>query len=86
MSQSLKYTNFVSEPISNKSVNEIPGIGVLTAEKLIMSGFTKAYHVLGQFLLLNLDEELFINWLKSMGSLNYKTTYNALHDWTHAFI
>ena len=40
-----KSQNFLSEPIGEKSVDEIPAIGKVTAARLSAHGYEKAYHV-----------------------------------------
>uniref|UniRef100_A0A0L8GBE1 Barrier to autointegration factor n=1 Tax=Octopus bimaculoides TaxID=37653 RepID=A0A0L8GBE1_OCTBM len=51
------------EPIGNKSIKHLGGISKALAKKLAEKGYIKAYKVLGQFLVLNKDENLFKDWL-----------------------
>lgn len=47
-------------------------------------GFCHAYNLLGQFLLLNKDEEMFVDWLKDefgMAERYAKSTSNCLTVW-----
>uniref|UniRef100_A0A8C6CYM8 Barrier-to-autointegration factor n=1 Tax=Moschus moschiferus TaxID=68415 RepID=A0A8C6CYM8_MOSMO len=57
--------HFRTEPTGEKSVGSLARAGKDLGNKLEERGFDKAYHVvLGQFLLLKKDEELFQEWLK----------------------
>ena len=88
-STSQKHKNFVSEPMGEKEVTELAGIGPVLGKRLKDKGFEKAYVVLGQFLLLNKDEELFTTWIKDECGANAKQggdCYNCLKDWCNAFL
>ncbi|CAH8484626.1 unnamed protein product [Heterobilharzia americana] len=89
MTTSQKHKSFVSEPISEKVVEEIPGIGEKLGERLKAKGYDKAYIVLGQFLLLRCEEDLFKEWLSQTCGANSKQSgdcYTALKDWCSCFI
>ncbi|TGZ65963.1 hypothetical protein CRM22_005605 [Opisthorchis felineus] len=89
MTTSQKHRNFVTEPIGEKLVTELPGIGERLGERLEAKGFEKASVVLGQFLLLRRDEELFKDWLKEACGANAKQAddcFTALRDWCGSFI
>ncbi|XP_063958806.1 barrier-to-autointegration factor A-like [Lytechinus pictus] len=88
-STSQKHRDFVAEPMGEKSVQEMAGIGPAIGGRLSEKGFDKAYVILGQFLVLKKDEELFIDWLKDEGGANKKQAgdcYNCLKDWCDAFL
>ncbi len=88
-STSQKHRNFVSEPMGEKPVTEIAGLGPVLGGKLSEKGFDKAYTLLGQFLILKKDEELFIDWLKSTCGANAKQArdcFGCLDEWTKAFV
>jgi Barrier to autointegration factor len=51
--------------------------------------FFQAYVVLGQYLVLKKDQELFMDWLKDTCSANTKQStdcYNCLNDWCDEFL
>merc|ERR1712168_64700 len=86
---SQKHRSFVSEPMGEKLVTELAGIGPVLGERLTEKGFDKAYVVLGQFLLLKKNEELFADWLKTTTGADAKKCrdcYTCLKEWTGAFI
>eukprot|EP00052_Salpingoeca_macrocollata_P030511 m.319811 g.319811 ORF g.319811 m.319811 type:complete len:100 (+) comp23478_c0_seq1:66-365(+) len=69
MSTSKKEDDFIREPLKNdkgeyKDVETVGGIGPKAADALKKRGFSKAFHLLGQFMLLNMDQEMFSEWLK----------------------
>ncbi|EDO40286.1 predicted protein [Nematostella vectensis] len=88
-STSQKHKNFVSEPMGEKLVTDLAGIGPVLGDKFTDKGFDKAYVVLGQFLLLKKDEEMFEDWVKDTIGANKKQAsdcYNCLKDWCNAFL
>jgi len=88
-STSQKHRNFVSEPMGEKPVTDLAGVGDTYGQRLESQGFDKAYVVLGQFLVLKKNEELFIEWMKDLTKCNsHHATqcYQCLTDWCDAFL
>jgi predicted flap endonuclease-1-like 5' DNA nuclease len=88
-STSKKHANFVAEPMGDKECSEIAGIGPTYAARLQEKGFEKAYQVLGQYLLLCKDEELFQEWLKDeveMKGKHLKDCTNCIAEWSRSFM
>ncbi|XP_062569526.1 barrier-to-autointegration factor-like [Saccostrea cucullata] len=88
-STSQKHKNFVQEPMAEKPVTELAGIGPTLGGRLIENGFDLAYVVLGQFLVLKKDEEMFKDWLKEVCGANAKQQedcYRCLKDWCDNFL
>ncbi|CAG0906123.1 unnamed protein product, partial [Darwinula stevensoni] len=71
-STSQKHRNFISEPMGEKLVTDLAGIGEVLGKRLTGKGFDKAYVVLGQFLVLKKNQELFEEWLKDTSGANSK--------------
>ena len=89
MSTSQKHRNFVGEPMSDKDVTELAGIGPALGGRLSGKGFDKAYVVLGQFLVLKKNEELFKDWLHDTCGANAKQQrdcFDCLNEWCRAFL
>ncbi|KAL5463501.1 hypothetical protein EMCRGX_G032400 [Ephydatia muelleri] len=86
---SQKHRDFVGEPLGDKPVTALAGIGDALGSRLIEKGFDKAYVVLGQFLVLKKNEELFEDWLNQACGANAKQQrdcYNCLKEWCDAFL
>lgn len=86
---SQKAQNFVSEPMGEKPVTAIAGIGEVLGKRLEDEGFDKAYVLFGQFLLLKGNEELFSAWLKDTCGANSKQSkdcHNCLSEWKDQFM
>ena len=81
---SQKHKNFVSEPMGNKPVTELAGVGDILGNRLAKQGFDYASVVLGQYLLLKEDEELFCEWMRETCNANAKQQrdcYRCLREW-----
>uniref|UniRef100_A0A8D3A4K5 Barrier-to-autointegration factor-like protein n=1 Tax=Scophthalmus maximus TaxID=52904 RepID=A0A8D3A4K5_SCOMX len=84
-----KHRDFVGEPMGDKSVTSLSGIGETLGRKLEEQGFDKAFVVLGQFLLLKKDMEIFTEWLKDASGANSRQAGSCalcLKDWCDAFL
>lgn len=88
-STSQKHRNFVSEPMGEKPVGELAGIGEVLGKRLVGKGFDKAYVVLGQYLVLKKNGDLFKDWLKDTCGANSKQAADCcqcLTDWCDEFL
>merc|ERR1712048_846322 len=88
-STSKKHANFVAEPMGEKECSEIAGIGPTYAARMKEKGFEKAYQVLGQYLLLTKEEELFKEWLKDEFEMKGKHLNDCsacISEWARSFI
>ena len=75
---------FVSEPIGEKPVTTLAGIGNALGGRLIQNGFHSARQVLGMFLILQMDEAQFKAWLNATCGANahrQNECYVCLRDW-----
>lgn len=107
-STSQKHQNFVAEPMGDKRVTELAGVGDVLGQRLEKAGFDKvgnsshslfqdfcgthslqAYTVLGQYLVLKKDADLFKEWMKETCTANSKQAadcYQCLNDWCEEFL
>lgn len=75
--------------MGDKDVTELAGIGPALGGRLTDKGFDKAYVVLGQFLVLKKNKELFMDWLNQTCGANSKQQndcYDCLKEWCNAYI
>uniref|UniRef100_G3MN81 Barrier-to-autointegration factor-like protein n=2 Tax=Amblyomma maculatum TaxID=34609 RepID=G3MN81_AMBMU len=88
-STSQKHRNFISEPMGEKDVTDLAGIGDVLGKRLKDKGFDKAYVVLGQFLVMKKNKDVFTSWLKGITGANSKQAeecYLCLREWCHEFL
>ncbi|KAI1731752.1 barrier to autointegration factor domain-containing protein [Ditylenchus destructor] len=84
MSTSLKHRDFIGEPMGDKEITAIAGIGEVYGKKFVEKGFDKAYVLLGQYLLLKKDKDLFIEWVKdtvAASTQHANSCFNCLNEW-----
>jgi len=75
--------------MGEKPVTDLSGIGEVLGKKLEEQGFDKAYVVLGQYLLLKKNDELFCAWLKETCGANKKQQADCakcLKEWCDSFM
>lgn len=75
--------------ICNVLFTELAGIGETLGKRLTEKGFDKAYTVLGQYLILKKDADLFKEWMKDTINANSKQAadcYQCLNDWCEEFL
>ncbi len=80
------YFQFERQPIGNKLITEVPGLECYKNE-FNSIGYEKAFHLLGQYLLLNKDNTLFDMWLikefPSITSIHRNLCLEAISQWTY---
>ena len=79
----------IEEPLSDKPVTEWAGIGKSLGKRLSNLGFDKAYVLLGQFLILKQNRDLFEDWLKDFAGANSKQAsdcYKCLSIWCDEYL
>lgn len=89
MSTTKKHQLFVSEPLGEKSIDVLPGVGKTLTQRFVANNLTKAQHIVGAFLLLDQDREKFIPWFKQECGGNERHAnmcFNALQQWCIEFI
>ena len=75
--------------MGEKDVTELAGIGQVLGGRLRKEGFGTAYDVLQQFLILQKDQEKFMDWLKDECGANKKQggdCYDCLKEWCDNFL
>ncbi|XP_051701325.1 barrier-to-autointegration factor-like protein [Oryctolagus cuniculus] len=84
-----KLRAFLSEPIGEKDVGCIDGISRELAINLVAKGFSKAYILLGQFLLMHKNETEFQNWIIcccGATECEAKRSSKCLKEWCTCFL
>lgn len=85
MSASQKHADFVRETMRDKPIESISGVGDWSKTSFNEKGLDKAYHLLGEFLLLSKDITLFDQWLETnaprMKPKNRGDVIKCLQEW-----
>ncbi|XP_046612512.1 barrier-to-autointegration factor-like [Neodiprion virginianus] len=88
-STSQKHRNFAAEPMREKPVTELAGVGEDLGKRMEAAGYDKAYLILGRYLVLRKDKELFQEWMKDTCNANEEQSrdcYQCLFDWCKQFL
>jgi hypothetical protein len=60
-----KRATFLSTPLNSiTSLNQVPGVGPVTLDRLSQRGITSPAQLIGQFMLLNRDRAAMVEWLQ----------------------
>ena len=85
-----KHSLFVFEPMGNKSVQHIPGIGYAIGRRLADRGLPYAYQLYGQYLLLQRSKTKFIIWLIGLGvganRMHAENAYACLNEYNSLYL
>ena len=87
-SESKKCSSFVSEPMGNKLVSEISGIGEVTAKKLYDADIIYAYQLVGLYMFHGKNDDRFIKLLiKEFGMNNNHAlaAKNCIITWVDSY-
>ncbi|XP_033102888.1 barrier-to-autointegration factor-like [Anneissia japonica] len=88
-STSKKHREFTGEPMGDKPVTDVAGIGPVLGLRLCEAGCDKAYVLLGKFLMVHMNGHLFTQWLKETINANSKQAtdcYRCLQEWCDSFL
>ncbi|KAI1295669.1 Barrier-to-autointegration factor [Halotydeus destructor] len=75
--------------MGDKPVTDLAGIGEVLGKRLEGQGFDKAFTILGQYLVLKKNPELFQEWLKETCQANSKQSKDCascLQEWCDQFL
>lgn len=89
MTTTKKHKLFVSEPLGQKSIDVLPGVGKTLTQRFLASNITKAHHVVGAFLLLDMQRDKFLSWFKQECGGNERHAnmcFDAIQQWCIQFI
>ena len=89
MISSKKSKIFENEPLKDKEIIDVPGIGEIYSAQMIKFGITKADELLGYFLIFKKNDELFELWLNEefeMQKIHAKACCNGFKNWCDNFL
>ncbi|CAF0725247.1 unnamed protein product [Adineta steineri] len=84
-----KFREFMAEPLGEKNIRDVPGIGDVLGTKLSDAGYEKANTLFGKYLLCNKDVEQFQDWIQTQCGANShqaRSAADAFSEWAEAFI
>lgn len=84
---SKKHQAFVDEPMGEKGVTEIPGIGKEIGSNMNDKEINFAYEVFGKFLAVKKNKENFCGWLKQFAAnaKQREDCYKAMEVWSKKY-
>ena len=79
--ETLKHSDFITEPMGDKLVTEVPGIGDVTAEHMKKKGIKKAKHLYGIWL--HPGPQTFRDQVRAFGANRAQVEHaaEAMKDW-----
>ncbi|XP_029927164.1 barrier-to-autointegration factor-like [Myripristis murdjan] len=84
-----KHQNFVSKPMEDKAVTDMPGIRGALGKRLQKQGFDKAYMLLGKFVAHKKNTEKFAKWLRETFGASAQQAdicTRSLQEWCEIFL
>jgi len=87
--ETAKNRNFVNEPMGNKDVTEVSGVGPITGKRMVRKKFSKAWMLFGQFLLLKKNAPDFCFWLETTFSMQERDANQCCQcfsQWCDSFL
>ena len=79
--ETVKHSDFITEPMGDKLVTEVPGIGEVTAEHMKKKGIKKAKHLYGIWL--HPGPQTFRDQVRAFGANRAQVEHaaEAMKDW-----
>uniref|UniRef100_A0A8C4RK30 Barrier-to-autointegration factor n=1 Tax=Erpetoichthys calabaricus TaxID=27687 RepID=A0A8C4RK30_ERPCA len=82
---SRKYATFVSEPMLNKSVRAVPGVGDVLGRRLETRQHSQATNLLGVYLQTGRNQNKFCHWMNENCGANRQQasrSFKAMSEWS----
>jgi hypothetical protein len=64
-----KHASFLSTPLQDCALGEVPGVGPVAHARLVAAGVSTAEQLMGRFLLCGRCEDAMVQWLMGMGGI-----------------